>query len=64
MSERQELVVNGVHFKWEVLDRDGAVVRVSNPEYGTAERRIEIAVAPEDLARHMATELVRSSREQ
>ena len=62
MSIEREIVVYGVRFKWEVTNRGGTVVRVSNPVYGTVERRTEFAITPEDLARHMATELVRHRR--
>ena len=61
MSKEQTIVVYGIQFFWESVD--ATVVKVNNPTYGSVERRVEITLSPEELAHHMAAELVKRGPE-
>ena len=55
-SEQGYVVVNGVRFTWQAIQRD--VVTVNNSLYGSTESVLGTGASPEDLARHLALELL------
>ena len=57
-SEQGYVVVNGVRFTWQAIQRDGDVVTVNNSLYGSTESVLKTGASQQDLVRHLALELL------